>query len=92
MGTCNKLLMIGIIVLLLGIQFRMVDSYVLTPKASEFVEKRLEKPSTTQIATYDTYWPFDGPTPPKTMTPPKWLGWSLISVGVVLILGCPRFR
>ena len=92
MGTCNKLLTLGIVILLLGVQLRFVESYTLTPKASEFVAKRLESSKTTEIASYDSYFPFTGPTPQKSITPPHWLGWSLISVGVVLILGCPRFR
>ena len=79
--------MIGLVVLLLGLQFRMVSSYVLNEEATKFLAERAGK--TTQT---DTAFPFDTladtPTaaPRKVIQPPDWSGWCLMSVGSVMIL------
>lgn len=103
--ACNRFFMLGVVLLLFGIQFRMVESLVLNEKASQFIEKRIaarpkivEPASTLPVAVdpVDDWWVSDlVPKPAKqpiTVTPPKWLGWSLISVGAVMILTCPCFR
>ena len=98
---CSRLFMIGLVVLFLGIQLRLVKTYELKPKASQFVQQRIaQKANTdTQPVGYgysDVYWPDLPPVDPTpklhTITPPKWLGWSLISVGAVLVLTCPCFK
>lgn len=84
----NQYFMIGLIVLALGIQFRVIDSVTLTTEASSFIAKRIVKQKTES-----------GEIPPafvpaaekqagnkQTINPPEWLGWALISVGGVLIL------
>ena len=76
----NQFLMIGLLVLLLGVQFRTVDHFVLNAKASEFVEEKLGKKSQTPA----------GVSAPvvsnRVVRPPHWLGWCLVSVGGVLVL------
>ncbi len=99
----NRLFLLGVVVLLLGAHFHVVESLVLNEKASAFLAKRFEKPSATAIPDpLDTYevsydaWDaaptVSAATPKRTVTPPDWLSWSLISVGSVLILTCPCFR
>ena len=39
--SSQRLFMLGVVLLLLGIQFRLVNTFVLNEKASQFVEKRL---------------------------------------------------
>ena len=85
----------GLVILLLGLQFRAVESFVLTQKASHFVEHNLssekllsmEDPYSYRTKSYkDTSLLMaSGPVTPKRMTPPRWLGWALISVGAVLL-------
>ncbi len=97
--------MLGVVLLLLGIQLRAVDTYVLNDRASRFVEKQLNRSrnsglyttQTTSLEAYDS--PFGdsdlgslSPAPQKTFSPPRWLGLSLISVGAVLILTHPCYR
>ena len=79
----NQYMMIGLVVLAMGIQFRRVDSFVLNEKATEIIAKRLKKidtVTTTFVPSFQT-----APPPMKRVVhPPKWLGLMLMSVGAVL--------
>ena len=56
----NQWMMIGLVILSLGIQFRMVDSFVLNEKSTEIIAKRLHKNDTAAT----TFMPaFNVPTP-----------------------------
>ena len=85
----RRFFMIGAILLLLGAQLRLVDSYVLTQKASQFVEARLHNSGLADNSLYDSSYMYSvGPYPTenKTFTPPRWIGWAFLSVGGVLVL------
>ena len=87
----NQYFMIGLVLLFLGLQIKFVDSYVLTNDAATFVAKRLGKDqpaqSTGVIANSFTAAASASPAPQhRTVKPPAWLGWALMSVGAVLIL------
>ncbi len=77
----NQFMMFGVIVLLLGIQFRTFDSYTLNEKATHFIATRMggEPAAATTVLSA-------APVPKKVLHPPQWLGWSFISIGSVLIL------
>lgn len=88
----NHYFMLGVVILLLGIQFRVVNTYVLTEEASKIVTKYVKKAKAEQK-------PKATPTlfffsePPAIMipkqhkwSPPKWIGWLLVSAGAVLVL------
>jgi hypothetical protein len=79
----NQYFLIGLVILLLGLQVRAVESYVLNEKASQFVAERMKL-----MASKDgeTFMPAAGPTPLRTVRPPIWLGYAFISVGAVLVL------
>lgn len=79
----NHYFMAGLVVLVLGIQMRLVDSFVLTPKSTRFLATRFQNEPGSGIARIV---PSGGPGPRKTLRPPEWLGWALISIGSVLIL------
>jgi hypothetical protein len=81
----NQWMMIGLVILALGIQFRMVDSFVLNQKTTEIIAKRLHKND--MVATTFMQ-PFNVPPPPsqREIKPPRWLGFMMISVGAVLML------
>ena len=101
----ERLFLIGIILLLLGIQFRRVESYTLTAPVSRIVQERMEKARGGASALagikggYDSYsttamtsMPMLNAGGEMTFSPPRWLGFSFVSVGAVLILTCPCFR
>jgi hypothetical protein len=81
----NQYFMIGIVILLIGLQIRWVESFVLNERASKFVAERL----TPVVGEGDggrSLIPTVGSSPRHTLHPPTWLGYALMSVGAVLIL------
>ena len=79
----NQWFFIGIVVVLLGIQFRMVKQYVLTPEATRFLAERTATESETTMLNFASDL---GAGPQKVIQPPEWLGWCSASVGSVFIL------
>jgi hypothetical protein len=84
--TRNQLYFVGLACLLIGVQFRMVDSFELTPEFTQFLAERMNHPmasvnATTQLLTFS-----ERPLAKKMIIPPDWLGFSLISIAAVLIL------
>ena len=75
-------LTIGVIVFLLGLQIRMIDSYTLNPKSAQFMAEKFGK---TTIQSTSFFRPMSMTTyHSRTIRPPQWLGWVLMSVGAVL--------
>ena len=79
----NQYFLVGVVLLLLGLQLRLVDSYELNQEATQFLAQRAGRTevgnsflSTTQKVTGAR----------KRISPPQWIGWCLLSVGSVLIL------
>ena len=84
----NQYFMAGVVILLLGVQFRMIDSYVLNEQGSQFVTQKLKQGSSSGDElklTFISNTSIDG-APRQMIRPPEWLGWALISVGAVLCL------
>jgi hypothetical protein len=83
----NHYFMMGVVILLLGIQFRVVDAYVLTEEASKVVTKYVKK-AKAQPPTLFFFGPLSSIMIPKQHKwhPPKWIGWLLVSAGAVLVL------
>ena len=84
--TRNQYFFAGLICLFLGIQFRMVDTVELSPEFTQFLAARTGHPLASVNAATQSFSPSDKPLAKKTIQPPDWLGWSLISIGSVLIL------
>ena len=80
----NQYFMVGLILLLLGLQVRMVETFVLNERASKFVAERLTISG--ESGDGQPFLPAAGPMPRRTLRPPDWLGYALISVGAVLVL------
>jgi hypothetical protein len=78
----NQYFLVGLVVLLLGLQFRAVETYVLNERASKFLAERLPAVA----AADDSFLASAGPTPKRTIKVPTWIGYAAISVGAVLIL------
>ncbi len=81
----NQYMMIGLVMLAMGIQFRRVESFVLNEQATAIIAKQIKREP--DVAT--TFVPSFGSAPPpakRVIKPPRWLGWMLLSAGGVLML------
>ncbi|TWT90695.1 hypothetical protein Mal64_10900 [Pseudobythopirellula maris] len=69
----NQYFFLAIILVLVGLQFRAVDAYVLTSDTTQFLAERLQRGAAVSATGMK-----------KVLQPPPWLGWCLMSVGAVL--------
>ncbi len=82
----NRYFLLGVLLVLLGIQFRMVDSFVLNEPATRVLARVTKN---TPVASNDSMTSFMmqvHPKPMKRVTPPRWLGLAFIAVGTVISL------
>ena len=85
----NQYLMAGLVVLLLGIQMRLVEAFILNEHATQFLAQRMQRMKGQQVASaseFPTLLSSQSPLAKHRLAPPPWLGFSLVSVGSVLIL------
>lgn len=82
----NRFFLIGILLVLLGAQFRMVDSFVLNENATRTLAKVSRKASVSKENTLDNMMLQVHPNPTKRVHPPRWLGLAMIAVGSVVSL------
>ncbi len=82
----NQWFLAGLVLLLLGIQFRLVYSAVLTPEFTQFLAERTSHPLASVNAATQSLTPSQTPIAQKTVVPPEYLGWALLSLGSVLVL------
>jgi len=77
----NQFFLAGLVLLFLGIQFRLVDNFTLNEKTTRFLASRMqERPPTTAILGQNVG------VGHKVVHPPEWLGYALLSIGSVLVL------
>ncbi|MGW8256081.1 MAG: hypothetical protein ACWGMZ_01205 [Thermoguttaceae bacterium] len=84
--TRNQYFFAGLVLLFLGLEFNMVDTFVLTPEFTQFLAERSGHPIASVNAATQTLLQSEPVAVSKNWRPPEWLGWSLISLGSVLIL------
>jgi hypothetical protein len=84
--TRNQYFFAGLLFVLLGIEFYMVDTFTLNAEFTQFLADRTNHPMASVGATTQTLIPNSSPVIQKTWRPPEWLGWCLLSLGSVLIL------
>jgi hypothetical protein len=79
----SHLLLAGLLLFLVGVQFRMVESFTLSEKSSKLLVAQLGDKGFPQQPSL-----FGGGTPAgrRTVEPPAWLGLALMSVGSVITL------
>lgn len=85
----NHYMTIGLVVIFLGIQLRAVKSFTLTEHSTQFAVNRLHLAEPPAPQPVMTVWGMTGAPTPETrrqIEPPRWLGFSLISIGAVLVL------
>lgn len=82
----NHYFIAGLLLLLAGFQFRYVSSFVLNEKTTQIVDSRFPRPTVMQPRSFLS---FSNPAPlepRRVIHPPRWLGFSLISIGGVLFV------
>jgi hypothetical protein len=81
----NQWFLFGLIILLLGAQFRLVDSYVLTAESTELLARGTGQPVAAANPSSPLLLPLQSApaTVRKTVVPPEWIGWVMLSVGLV---------
>ena len=84
--TRNQWFMAGLVLLMLGLQLRMVYSYTLTPEFTKILAERSGHPMAAAADSTDTLLGAETKFASKTFQPPEWIGWALLSLGAVLVL------
>jgi hypothetical protein len=80
----NQYFFVGVVVVLLGMQFRVVKEFVLTEEATQFLAERMH--SSNSEGAMASLSANVGVGSQRVIHPPEWIGWCLISLGAVLIL------
>jgi hypothetical protein len=81
----HQFFFLGLFVLLIGLQFRYVNAYVLNPQTTRFLAEHTGQSSAAASGYFDAT-SGTAAAPRKVLQPPEWLSWCLISVGAVLAL------
>lgn len=84
--TRNRCFLLGVLLILFGIQFRMVESFVLNEQATRALAKVSRQSSVASRDSLNSFLLQVHPKPTKRVTPPRWLGLACIAVGSVLTL------
>jgi hypothetical protein len=80
----NRYFLAGVLLVLLGIQFRMVDSFVLNESATRTLARVTKKTSVADNSSMSSIMMSIYPNPRKRVEPPRWLGLSMITVGAII--------
>ena len=80
----NRYFLSGILLILLGLQFRRVESFVLNERSTRFVARMTNTPLVDNTTTLGSIFEPVTPVPRKRVTPPRWLGLSMIAIGCVI--------
>ena len=83
----NQFLLIGLVLVLLGLQLRFVDTYVLNEHSTKFLARQAGRTEATSVWAMPVSLATQGEMAPrKRVQPPRWIAWALISVGGVFVL------
>ncbi len=82
----NQYFMVGLLILMIGAELRAVDTFVLNEKTTQFLAQRMKDSQVASANTLTNNFAAYAPVAKKRIQPPRWLGWSLISIGTVLVL------
>jgi hypothetical protein len=80
----QRILLTGLLLFLLGVQFRVVSSFTLNERSSQFVAARMGGgPAATA---------WQAAPMRKVVEPPRWLGLAMMSLGAVLTVKAMSLR
>ena len=80
----NRYFLVGILLILLGIQFRMVHSFVLNEPTTRALARFNKSSSIADNSAMSSFLMQVYPKPTKRVEPPRWLGLAMITVGAVI--------
>lgn len=89
----NRYFALGIILFFLGIQFRMVDSFVLNESTTRALHRFAKQSQIAVSGGMTEMYMNVAPSPKKTLRPPNWMGWVFLTTGAVIglhALAIPR--
>ena len=75
---------VGIILLVFGLQFRAVEGFVLSPRATSLLSRYVGPGVETPQGAFQQM-AVDTTSHRHTIAPPRWIGWALLSAGGVLL-------
>lgn len=73
----------GLILILFGLQLRVVDSFVLSPSTTRVLYEWFGTGSSPPREAVERI-VVESTSPRKIITPPVWLGWALITLGITM--------
>jgi len=82
----NRYFLIGVLLILLGTQFRMIDSFVLNEPTTRALANMSKRSNPTVDESFSSFLMQVHPKPTKRVHPPRWLGLAMIAVGSVVSL------
>jgi hypothetical protein len=82
----HRCFLFGVLLILLGVQFRMVESFVLTEQATRTLAKMSKDSPMASNGDMNSFWLAVHPHPTKKVELPRWIGIAMICVGAVLTL------
>ncbi len=80
----NRYFLLGTLLILLGVQFRMIDSFVLNESTTRVLAKISKQTSIADNSAMSNFMMQLNPKPMKRVEPPRWLGLALLAVGAVI--------
>ena len=80
----NRYFLAGILLILVGVQFRMVDSFVLNESATRALARVTKSTAVADNSSVNTLMMSVYPSAKKRVEPPRWLGLALIAVGTIV--------
>ena len=80
----NRYFLAGILLILVGIQFRMVDSFVLNEHATRALARVSKTGAVADTSSVSSMMLGIHPNPTKRIEPPRCVGLALITVGAIV--------
>ena len=82
----NRYFFAGLLLVLLGLQFRRVESFVLNEQTTRMMARMTNTPMVDNSTAFGALFEPVAPAPKKRVTPPRWVGLSMIAIGAVISL------
>jgi hypothetical protein len=90
--TRNQFFYAGLVLLALGVQFRYVEAVQLTPEFTQMIGQGTGSPTAAVNTIGQSLVQSERPILAATVRLPDWLGYSLMSIGAVLVLHAMAMR